>query len=92
MKVPDTLMRASSSLTAREARGLTRRQLAAEKASTTAAEIWLLEKLEANLVYRFYILSRILDMNDAEPNLPEVYQQVMDFCAENDQEGGTCET
>ena len=67
MRAPDALMRSSAILTAREARGLTRRQYAAEKGLTTA-EIWLLEKLEANLVFRFCILSVIHTLNKTEQN------------------------
>ena len=78
MKTPDALMRPSPSKAAREARGLSRSQLAAER-GCTPAEIWLLEKLEANLVFRAYLLKIILDLNAAEPDQEAVYRWIEDL-------------
>ena len=78
LKTPSALMRPSATMAAREARGLTRSQFAAEHGMSTA-EVFVMEKLEANLLFRMAILTRILDLNCAEPNLNEVCDQIDAF-------------
>ena len=51
MKTPPELMAVSPSMEAREARGLTRQELANEQ-HVSVQFVWLVEKLEANLLFR----------------------------------------
>lgn len=80
MKAPDALMRPSPTKAMREARGLSRSQMAAERKCTTV-EIWLREKLEANLVFRLGVLCLIFELNETEPDMDKVYQLAKEFCS-----------
>ena len=75
MIVPYNLMRPSPSRIAREAQGLTQAQLASQK-GLTIHDVWLQEKLEANLAFRVYVMCCIFRLNNAEPDMPTVIDQV----------------